>query len=78
MWSSAIKGLLIIGVALLSVLLSLFLRNSRYGMAIRAVSQQMDAAQLMGIPTRKVFIIVMVHQRRPGRFSRAFSLLSFF
>ena len=28
-------------------------------MAIRAVSQQMDAAQLMGIPTRKVFIIVM-------------------
>jgi branched-chain amino acid transport system permease protein len=29
-------------------------------MAIRAVSQQMDAARLMGIPTRRVFIIVMV------------------
>jgi branched-chain amino acid transport system permease protein len=55
------QGLLIIGVALLSlVLMSLFLRNSRYGMAIRAVSQQMDAARLMGIPTRNVFIIVMV------------------
>ena len=55
------QGLLIIGVALLSlILMSLFLRNSRYGMAIRAVSQQMDAARLMGIPTRNVFIIVMV------------------
>jgi branched-chain amino acid transport system permease protein len=55
------QGLLIIGVALLSlVLMSLFLRRSRYGMAIRAVSQQMDAARLMGIPTRRVFIIVMV------------------
>lgn len=55
------QGLLIIGVALLSlILMSLFLRNTRYGMAIRAVSQQMDAARLMGIPTRNVFIIVMV------------------
>lgn len=54
------QGLLIIGVALASLfLLSLFLRSSRYGMAIRAVSQQMDAARLMGIPTRNVFIIVM-------------------
>lgn len=54
------QGLLIIGIAILSlIILSLFLRNSRYGMAIRAVSQQMDAARLMGIPTRSVFIIVM-------------------
>ncbi len=54
------QGLLIIGIAILSlILLSLFLRSSRYGMAIRAVSQQMDAARLMGIPTRTVFIIVM-------------------
>lgn len=54
------QGLLIIGIAIISlVLLSLFLRNSRYGMAIRAVSQQMDAARLMGIPTQTVFIIVM-------------------
>jgi branched-chain amino acid transport system permease protein len=54
------QGLLIIAIAIISlVLLSLFLRRSRYGMAIRAVSQQMDAARLMGIPTRTVFILVM-------------------
>jgi len=54
------QGLLIIGLAILSLfLLSAFLRNSRHGLAIRAVSQQMDAAQLMGIPTRRIFLIVM-------------------
>jgi branched-chain amino acid transport system permease protein len=57
----ATQGLFIIAVALLSLfLLSAFLRNSRQGMAVRAVSQQADAAQLMGIPTRQVFMIVMV------------------
>jgi branched-chain amino acid transport system permease protein len=54
------QGLLIIGVAALSlILLSLFLRRSRYGLAIQAVSQQMDAARLMGIPTVLTFMIVM-------------------
>ena len=55
------QGLFIIIAALLSLfLLSAFLRGSRYGMAVRAVSQQMDAAQLMGIPTKRIFLIVMV------------------
>ena len=55
------QGLFIIAVALISLfLLGLFLRTSRHGMAIRAVSQQSDAAQLMGIPTKQVFLIVMV------------------
>ena len=59
--SKANQGLLIIVAALLSLfLLSAFLRNSRHGMAIRAVSQQTDAAQLMGIPTRQIFLIVMI------------------
>jgi branched-chain amino acid transport system permease protein len=54
------QGLVIIVAAIISLgLMSLFLRSSRYGMAIRAVSQQMDAARLMGIPTRQVFLIVM-------------------
>lgn len=54
------QALLIIGLAILFlVLMSLFLRGSRYGLAIQAVSQQMDAARLMGIPTRTVFILVL-------------------
>ncbi|GAB4527005.1 MAG: hypothetical protein Kow0063_01860 [Anaerolineae bacterium] len=55
------QGLLIVGVALISfALLGLFLRKSRYGLAIQAVSQQMDAARLMGIPTVTTFMIVMM------------------
>ena len=54
------QGLLVIGLAVLSLfLLNVFLRNSRHGLAIRAVSQQMDAAHLMGIPTQRIFLIVM-------------------
>jgi branched-chain amino acid transport system permease protein len=54
------QGLVIILVAALSlVLLNLFLQKTRYGLAIQAVSQQMDAARLMGIPTVATFIIVM-------------------
>ncbi len=53
-------GLLVIGVAVVCLfLMTLFLRASRYGMAIRAVSQNMDAAKLMGIPILTVFLIVM-------------------
>ncbi len=54
------QGLVIIGVAAISlILLSLFLKKTRYGLAIQAVSQQMDAARLMGIPTVLTFTIVM-------------------
>ena len=52
--------LVVVAVAVISlVLMSLFLSKSRSGLAIQAVSQQPDAAQLMGIPTRTVFLIVM-------------------
>jgi len=54
------QGVVIILVSIISlVLLSLFLRKTRYGLAIQAVSQQMDAARLMGIPTVLTFMIVM-------------------
>ena len=54
------QGLVIIGVAAISlILLSLFLKKTRYGLAIQAVSQQMDAARLMGIPTVLTFTIVV-------------------
>jgi branched-chain amino acid transport system permease protein len=54
------QGLVIVAVALISfALLGLFLRRSRQGLAIQAVSQQMDAARLMGIPTVTTFMIVM-------------------
>ncbi len=54
------QGLLVMAVAaacLLSV--STYLRVSRRGMAIRAVSQDVDAAKLMGIPIDTTFAIVM-------------------
>jgi branched-chain amino acid transport system permease protein len=47
-----------VAVALL-VLLHLFLKTSRHGLAIRAVSQQIDAARLVGVPVALVFLIVM-------------------
>ena len=54
------QGLVIIGVAAVAmVLLSIFLSRSRSGLAIQAVSQQMDAALLMGIPAILIFTIVM-------------------
>src|SRR5512133_3799154 len=54
------QGLVIIIVSAISlILLSLFLRRSRHGLAIQAVSQQMDAALLMGIPAVAIFTIVM-------------------
>jgi branched-chain amino acid transport system permease protein len=55
------QGLVLVGVAALSLAgLYLYLRSSRQGMAIRAVSQQMDAANLMGIPVERTFALVMV------------------
>jgi branched-chain amino acid transport system permease protein len=52
-----------VAVVALSVLLlmglQMFLKKSRHGLAVRAVSQQMDAARLMAIPVKRVFLIVM-------------------
>jgi branched-subunit amino acid ABC-type transport system permease component len=36
-----------------------FLTRSRYGIAIRAVAQDIDAARMMGVPIRRLFPIVM-------------------
>ncbi len=38
---------------------ALFLNRSRYGIAIRAVAQDLDAARLMGVPIKRVFPLVM-------------------
>lgn len=54
------QALLVIVLAVLFLfLMNLFLRTSRHGLAIRAVSQEMDAARLMGIPVQTAFLIVM-------------------
>jgi branched-chain amino acid transport system permease protein len=54
------QGLVLIAVSAAAfILLALFLRKSRYGLAIQSVSQQMDAALLMGIPAVATFTIVM-------------------
>jgi len=54
------QALVIIAAAAISfALLWLFLGKTRQGLAIQAVSQQMDAARLMGIPTVASFMIVM-------------------
>ena len=41
------------------VALGLFLSRSRYGLAITAVAQNLDAARLMGIPARRVYVVTM-------------------
>jgi branched-chain amino acid transport system permease protein len=43
----------------LIVLLGAFVARSRYGVAIRAVAQDLEAARLMGVPVRGMFPIVM-------------------
>lgn len=54
------QGLVIVAVAAVTmVALHLYLRSSRQGLAIRAVSQQMDAAALMGVPVDRTYVIVM-------------------
>ena len=39
--------------------LGLFLTRSRYGLAITAVAQNLDAARLMGIPAKRVYVLTM-------------------
>jgi branched-chain amino acid transport system permease protein len=54
------QGLLVIGVAAVSLLaMNAYLRVSRRGMAIRAVSQDVQAASLMGIPIDATFAFVI-------------------
>jgi branched-subunit amino acid ABC-type transport system permease component len=48
----------IVSVTLIA-LLGAFIARSRYGVAIRAVAQDLDAARLMGVPVRRMFPIVM-------------------
>ena len=55
------QGLVVIGAAVVCLLvMTVFLRASRLGLAIRAISQDMDAAKLMGIPIVPAFVVVMV------------------
>ena len=53
--------LLALGVGVLSCIgaLWLFIQHTRYGSAILAVSQDPEAAQYMGIPSDRIFSIVM-------------------
>jgi branched-chain amino acid transport system permease protein len=54
------QGLLVIGTSLaLFAIVYLFLTYTRYGMAIRAVSQQMEAASLMSIPVVQTYGLVI-------------------
>lgn len=55
-WQSVVMT----GVAIvLMVCVMVFLARSRYGIAIRAVAEDLDAARLMGVPIRRVFPLVM-------------------
>lgn len=55
------QGMIIVVVAALSLAaLYLYLRSSRRGMAIRAVSQHMDAASLVGVPVERTYGLVMI------------------
>ncbi len=54
------QALLVIAVAAVSLFgINAYLRSSRTGMAIRAVSQDMHAASLMGIPINATFAVVI-------------------
>lgn len=39
--------------------LGIFLAKSRFGLAIVAVAQDLDAAKLMGIPTKQIYVVTM-------------------
>jgi branched-chain amino acid transport system permease protein len=55
-WHSVVMA----GVAVTMLVgLALFLSRTRYGLAIGAVAQQLDAARLMGIPARRVYNLTM-------------------
>lgn len=48
----------VVSIALMAGL-GLFLARSRWGMAIRAVAQDLDAARLMGVPVGKLYPLTM-------------------
>jgi branched-chain amino acid transport system permease protein len=57
----SVQGLLVIGTAVVLFLVAnLYLKYSRQGMAIRAVSQQMEAASLMAVPVEHTYALVVV------------------
>jgi branched-chain amino acid transport system permease protein len=54
------QSMIMAGVAIaLMAGLGVYLNRSRYGIAIRAVAQDLDAARLQGVPIRRVFPLVM-------------------
>lgn len=55
-WHAILMNVVAIGSLLL---LGLFLARSRYGLAITAVAQNLEAARLMGIPSRRVYAVTM-------------------
>jgi branched-subunit amino acid ABC-type transport system permease component len=58
--SLSYQSMIMAGVAIaIMAALGLYLRRSRYGIAIRAVAQDLDAARLQGVPIRRVFPLVM-------------------
>jgi branched-subunit amino acid ABC-type transport system permease component len=48
----------VVSIALMA-LLGLFLARTRWGMAIRAVAQDLDAARLMGVPVGRLYPLTM-------------------
>jgi branched-subunit amino acid ABC-type transport system permease component len=55
-WHSVVVGGIAVGTLLA---LGAFLSKTRYGLAISAVAQQLDAARLMGIPAQRVYNLTM-------------------
>ncbi|MGK0716069.1 branched-chain amino acid ABC transporter permease [Leucobacter sp. W1153] len=55
-WHQILTAVIAIGALLL---LGLFLSKSKYGLAIVAVAQNLDAARLMGIPARRAYVLTM-------------------
>ena len=55
-WHSVVVAGIAVGTLLA---LGAFLSKTRYGLAISAVAQQLDAARLMGIPAQRVYNLTM-------------------
>ncbi len=55
-WHSLVMAAIAVGTLLA---LGAYLSKTRYGLAISAVAQQLDAARLMGIPAQRVYNLTM-------------------
>lgn len=55
-WHSLVMAAIAVGTL---VALGIYLSRTRYGLAISAVAQQLDAARLMGIPAHLVYNVTM-------------------